>query len=52
MFFLPKMAKKVAKMAKNDSFFRDSNYIDRTDDHPTGTIEIEFVAKKFIVFFV
>ena len=32
-------------------FFRDSNYIDRTDDHPTGTIEIEFVAKKFIVFF-
>jgi len=50
--FLPKMAKKVAKMAKNDSFFRDSNYIDRTDDHPTGTIEIEFVAKKFIVFFV
>ena len=35
----------------DSSFFRDSNYIDRTDDHPTGTIEIEFVAKKFIVFF-
>jgi len=50
--FFAKNGQKSSQNGKKRQFFRDSNYIDRTDDHPTGTIEIEFVAKKFIVFFV
>lgn len=50
--FSAKNGQKSSHIGKKRQFFRDSNYIDRTDDHPTGTIEIEFVAKKFIVFFL